>query len=187
MTTRDKILSLVGQAKPSALPLPEMPMKPKANARIDYFIDRARNNGSDIIRTSATNLNQTVRSLFPGKVISSVIIPGDLEIRSGTPVKMIAAASVAVLEAEFAVVENGALLVDETKMLHRALPFLCENLVLVVPENKLYSDMHEACAALPGESYSVFIAGPSKTADIEQALVIGAHGAKTLTIALLSD
>jgi L-lactate dehydrogenase complex protein LldG len=187
MTTRDKILSLVAKAKPSPLPLPEMPIGGKTDARIDYFIDRARNNGSDIIRTNRTTLNETVRSLFPGKAISSAIIPADLEIGSQTSVKKIADVSVAVLEAEFAVAENGALLVDETKILHRALPFLCENLVLAVQENKIYSDMHEACATMPGESYSVFIAGPSKTADIEQALVIGAHGAKTLTIALLSD
>jgi L-lactate dehydrogenase complex protein LldG len=33
--------------------------------------------------------------------------------------------------------------------------------------------------------FGAFIAGPSKTADIEQSLVLGAHGPKTMTVFLL--
>ena len=49
------------------------------------------------------------------------------------------------------------------------------------------SDMHAAYARLAERpiGYGMFIAGPSKTADIEQALVIGAHGPRSCTVLLV--
>jgi L-lactate dehydrogenase complex protein LldG len=49
--------------------------------------------------------------------------------------------------------------------------------------------MHEAYARIGSATYGFgsFIAGPSKTADIEQSLVLGAHGPASMTVFLLND
>jgi L-lactate dehydrogenase complex protein LldG len=47
--------------------------------------------------------------------------------------------------------------------------------------------MHDAYAQIGENEYGfgAFIGGPSKTADIEQALVMGAHGPITMTVFII--
>jgi L-lactate dehydrogenase complex protein LldG len=47
--------------------------------------------------------------------------------------------------------------------------------------------MHEAYKNLKIKNFALFMAGPSKTADIEQSLVIGAHGAKRCFLYLYKE
>ncbi|MBL8852321.1 MAG: LUD domain-containing protein [Planctomycetaceae bacterium] len=94
-----------------------------------------------------------------------------------------------VLAGELAVAENGAVWVSGEGVRHRVLYFLTQHLSLVVPAASLVHNLHEAYARLPvGKApFGTFISGPSKTADIEQALVIGAHGARSLTVFLVEQ
>ena len=94
----------------------------------------------------------------------------------------------AVLPGELAVAENGAVWIEEARLPHHALVVIPEHLAVVVPAAGLVPDLHAAYArlALAGRPRAgLFMAGPSKTADIEQALVIGAHGARSLTVLLV--
>ncbi len=64
---------------------------------------------------------------------------------------------------------------------HRVLYFIAQNIVIIVNKNDIVHNMHEAYEKINFEQagYGVFVSGPSKTADIEQSLVIGAHGPKS--------
>ena len=95
---------------------------------------------------------------------------------------------VAILPGELAVAENGAVWVEGAKLgPHRVVFVVPDHLVLVVDVREVVNDMHEAYARVVRRplGYGLFISGPSKTADIEQSLVIGAQGARTCTVVLV--
>lgn len=99
---------------------------------------------------------------------------------------------VAVIEGEFGVAENGAVWIVRTGKF-RVLPFISEALVIVLDHRNIVDNMHEAYLRMgetplsegEGPGFASFISGPSKTADIEQALVFGAHGARSVTVVLI--
>ena len=92
-----------------------------------------------------------------------------------------------VMAAEFGVAENGALWVTQEYMGQRAAPFITQNLAVVLKKSDLVPTMHHAYERIGNADYpfGMFLAGPSKTADIEQSLVLGAHGSRTMTVFLL--
>ncbi|HJT34784.1 MAG TPA: LUD domain-containing protein [Pirellulales bacterium] len=94
----------------------------------------------------------------------------------------------AILPGEFGVAENGAIWVSDAGVKHRVIYVIAQHLALVVPADKIVHNLHEAYRRLSfGEPrFGVFISGPSKTADIEQSLVIGAHGPRSLTVFLMT-
>ena len=86
-----------------------------------------------------------------------------------------------------AVAENGSIWLDETAMVNRLLPFIAEHLVIVIEAKNIVATMHHAYQHVASfdTGFGMFLAGPSKTADIEQSLVIGAHGARSLMVCII--
>jgi L-lactate dehydrogenase complex protein LldG len=122
-----------------------------------------------------------VASLVPG------VGQGNVDLADVADPHELEGLDVAVLPGDLAVAENGAVWVDGRSLPHRAVFVITEHLVLVVDARAVVNDMHEAYARLASRAigYGLFISGPSKTADIEQALVIGAQGARSCTVFLV--
>ncbi len=93
----------------------------------------------------------------------------------------------ALLSAHFGVAENSALWVTDVVLGQRVAPFIAQYLGIVLSKKNIVATMHQAYELIGEAKYNfgTFIAGPSKTADIEQSLVLGAHGARGLVVFLL--
>jgi L-lactate dehydrogenase complex protein LldG len=95
--------------------------------------------------------------------------------------------NLAIIEGDFAVAENAAIWVSEKHLPHRALPMITQYLAIVIHKSAILTNMHRAYERVKVNEtgFGTFISGPSKTADIEQSLVIGAHGARGLVVYVL--
>lgn len=93
----------------------------------------------------------------------------------------------AIIKAHFGVAENSGLWVTDDILGQRVTPFIAQYLAIVVNKSDILATMHQAYKRIGNQEYGfgTFIAGPSKTADIEQSLVLGAHGARGLIVFLL--
>ena len=94
-----------------------------------------------------------------------------------------------ITHAPLAVAENGAVWLPESNMSQRVLPYICRHLAVFVDARNIVGTMREAYQAIGDNDYgfACFIAGPSKTADIEQSLVMGAHGPVSMRVFILES
>lgn len=104
----------------------------------------------------------------------------------------------AILPGLFGVAENGAVWITDEGLNHRVIYFIAQHMAIVLSRSELVDNMHQAYRRLAsvgadrwapgrGVGFGAFVSGPSKTADIEQSLVIGAHGARSLTVFLVDS
>lgn len=92
-----------------------------------------------------------------------------------------------IVKAHFGVAENSALWVTDDLLGQRVASFIAQYLAIIVHKKDIIATMHQAYDKIGNQEYGfgTFIAGPSKTADIEQSLVLGAHGARGLIVFLM--
>ncbi len=187
MSSREKILSAVRTNKPTEVELPNMPLFGEGDNFVEQFKNILSFIGGHSVESNLNEIENYVKTNFPtAQKIASSFFEGTANLDTTTDKYIIEKVDVAVLEGEFAVAENAAIWMPESNMLNRALPFLAQHLVLVIDKKSIVPNMHHAYRQISSVGkYGVFIAGPSKTADIEQSLVIGAHGARSMTVVLI--
>jgi L-lactate dehydrogenase complex protein LldG len=154
------------------------------------FIEISRFVGGDAVLLKAgEDINALIKSLYPDVVTIASNLTGII-ISSFNPDETedphnLNGVELAIVKGEFGVAENGCVWISQN-VKQKALYFITENLVILLDKNRIVNNMHEAYENIAGKDYGfgIFISGPSKTADIEQALVMGAHGAKSVRIIL---
>jgi L-lactate dehydrogenase complex protein LldG len=186
MNNREQILAKIKSVPREESLLPDIPDFGFSGEIKDRFVKSIQGNKGEVI--DLANLDGFLKSNGFSKIIS---LAKGLEEVSTTNLPEnpheLADLGLAIIQGQFGVAENGAIWLTDADLGLRALPFITEHLVIVLREESLVSNMHEAYKRI-GEQQSgfgLFIAGPSKTADIEQSLVIGAHGAKSLRVVLV--
>jgi len=115
------------------------------------------------------------------------IADGNFDAEAKADAHQCADVDLTIIRGELGVAENGAVWVNADPLRHRALLFLSGHLILVIKGRDIVPDMESAYARIDFTRLrsGYFISGPSKTADIEQCLVIGVHGAKSLLVLIV--
>lgn len=175
--------------KPVELPLPELPdFREEGVDLVKKFTETVVAMPGKVLQmTENQSLANLMAEHFPGeKRVASMLpdYPGNVDLAKITHPAELDNVDLAILPARLGVAENGAVWLTEADCGHRVLPFIAQHLIVVLKKENLVQDMHEAYRHIRVDDtgFGVFIAGPSKTADIEQALVIGAQGARSLTV-----
>ena len=163
---------------------------------VAQFKDQATGSaGAKVIElTEDGTLDDAIRSVYPdAKVIASNLegVSSSLNPDTVESAQELSAADVGVVKGDIGVAENACIWIPQT-MKERAICFASEYLVIVLEKSKIVNNMHEAYELIANSveyfkeyKFGTFISGPSKTADIESALVYGAQAARGVTIILI--
>ncbi|WP_363152374.1 LUD domain-containing protein [uncultured Mucilaginibacter sp.] len=192
--SREKILAAVAMNQPATMPLPDISfLKGDFENAAENFTTTLTNIGGRVFNVANfAEIKTLINKHFDTnkRLVSTLGELSDIaELNKGEAIDphTLEDIELTIIKAHFAVAENGAVWVTDEVMGQRVLPFICQHLAVVVNADSVVPTMHEAYQKIGSGVYGfgTFIAGPSKTADIEQSLVLGAHGPRSMTIFLL--
>lgn len=184
---KEQLLKKIRKGKPEAKAHPGVfnTEKPDSMAQlVEDFSKQAGRVGAEVMEVgNKRNIEQYLAEKFP-QAIDFRKKENKEKYGANCAKKELEKLNTVILEGRFAVSENGAIWVDDSNFPNRLIPFITEHLIVLLSNENLVATMHEAYEKIKDLEYSfgVFVSGPSKTADIEQSLVYGAHGAKKLSI-----
>lgn len=187
--SKGRILGRIAAAGMPEYPYPGLGFEPQRfEDRTATFAERLQAAGGDaVVMQPGQTLDEVIRRCYPAaRTIASALPEVGVATLDPDAVEdpcQLVDVDLGVVEGDFAVAENGAVWVPQ-RIRHKALYFGASALMIVVPKDAVVDTMHEAVArdGFCDFGYGCFISGPSKTADIEQALVFGAHGPVGVTV-----
>lgn len=195
MDSRTAILNKVRQNKPSVdtnINLSQFHIDVNDDMVKAYSENLKANGGEVIVLNDNSKLEEILSKEIEGQ--SFVDLTGVIQTELGVDVseieypKELADVKVLIVRGKLGVAENAAIwLEDEILKKVRVLPFIVERSIFIINKDNIVPTMHHAYEELGtiNTGFGTFIAGPSKTADIEQNLVIGAHGTKSHLVILV--
>jgi L-lactate dehydrogenase complex protein LldG len=159
------------------------------------FMNMTKSVGGNAIEVeSGRDINELIRELYPdAKEIASNLPEITIATRNPDTVgraRDLNGTDVGVIRGKFGVAENGCIWIPQ-QMKEKAVCFISENLIILLPKSQIVNNMHEAYKRIEFDKtydgYGTFISGPSKTADIAQVLVMGAQAARSVAVLLLQE
>jgi len=196
MSTREDILGRLRQNTRETYDMPDLSrLQPivYADPVAEFKHKTTTTAGARLVEMKAgDDLNDIVRQAYPdARVIASNLPEVSAQLNPNTAtVEELEKTDVGVIRGEIGVAENACVWIPQA-MKERAVCFASEQLVIVLSASTVVSNMHEAYARIAASQdyfktykFGTFISGPSKTADIEGALVYGAQAARGVTVVL---
>ena len=159
------------------------------------FVKMTEMVGGQVIEVDpGRDINVLIKELFPdAKEIASNLPEITIATRNPDTVgraRDLNGTDVGIIRGKFGVAENACIWIPQT-MKEKAVCFISENLIILLPKSQIVNNMHEAYKRIEFDNeydgYGTFISGPSKTADIAQVLVMGAQAARSATAYLLPE
>lgn len=195
-STRDNVLSALRRNVREQYDKPDLSaLKPVvyADPVAEFKTKTTTIAGARLIEAPAgTDINALVRQAYPdAKVVASNLLGVEADMNPDTAsAQELMKADVGVIEGRIGVAENACVWIPQ-QMKEKAVCFASQQLVVVLRRDAIVSNMHEAYSRIAASKeyfsqykFGTFISGPSKTADIEGALVYGAQAARAVTVIL---
>lgn len=203
-TSKEKVLKKVRNALISKtdMPFPDIDYDSKIYKEVDESIDivfatafteaagnfvycENRNELIEALEILLINLNKKYVYCFDDEIRESLKGKAlDIRVSDEEFLK----AEIGITSCEFLIARTGSILISSRQTGGRRLNVFPEDHIVIAGSNQLVTDIQDALKAIKEKyekglpSMISMVTGPSRTADIEKTLVMGAHGPKNLYV-----